>query len=185
MALPSLPLNYDTTNPLNQQSISDKTQSNLDFLEEYNEAINLWEANCLEECITKARALLARPSYSRYYRMKLFILLGLTIDDRNEAYEHLSEAEGLWHMIRRWFPVGADETADEILDEIRECLDDSISRFEANEPKWFTPRDIDKDFTADSDEEDHMRAQMEELELYRDRDLNGDAESVQVCLPAM
>ncbi|GIZ43867.1 hypothetical protein CKM354_000708000 [Cercospora kikuchii] len=93
------------------------------FTEEYNAAVDLYDDDKLEECITKAKTILADSYCPRHHRIKTFALLGNTLGDWTEAWEYYVEAHTLWRILRRWNPVGEDEKVDAALAEMRHALE--------------------------------------------------------------
>lgn len=55
------------------------------FMNEFNEANELYINDQLDECIAKARDLLQDPAIPRYHHMKTLVLLGSTLGEWEEA----------------------------------------------------------------------------------------------------
>jgi hypothetical protein len=93
------------------------------FTDWINEATDLADQGLLEECVVKARELLADDACPRYHRMKTLLLLAAVLDDWYQANECRQDADALWRIVRRWHPVGENETLDTYMAEIRDLLD--------------------------------------------------------------
>lgn len=111
----------------------------------YNEVRAHYDADELDEAVTKAEELLQNFDLPRYNRIKLLTLVAAAIDDWDEADRLLETADTLWHMARQFRPVGG---ADPIMEELREDLDAIQADHEAARPEEF---DIFDD-TSDSED---------------------------------
>lgn len=116
------------------------------FCDGYNEANDLYGDGCLHECIEKSSALLADTEMPRYYRMKTLLLLASTLGDWDEADTCHRKAEMLWNIVRRWNPVGEDETLDIQIAGLHTELDELKHILEAEERK-----DSEDDTMSDDD----------------------------------
>jgi hypothetical protein len=143
------------------------------FTDRFNEANALWDEDRLEECIVKARELLAEPAIPRYHEIKTLLLLASTVEDWYEANGYRIEAEGLWRIVRRWHPEGEDEELDGYMAEIRGVLDEADRVLQEEEP-------YNSDSEADSEDEvQHARLNHDEevadaQALMQDMDIDGD-----------
>lgn len=54
---------------------------NRQFFDAYSEAVALYNADRLDECVDKAREMLSDASIPRYHRMRTLVLLGSTLGD--------------------------------------------------------------------------------------------------------
>ncbi|KAI8932510.1 hypothetical protein NX059_010691 [Plenodomus lindquistii] len=107
-----------------------------------NEANDFYDAGRLDECIDKASALLEDPEIPHYHRMKMLILLGLTLGDWHEADACRAKAQELWDVKRRWHPAGSgDEWLDEYMALIAEELDELTPLLEAESPAVLAERE--------------------------------------------
>ncbi|KAK5129009.1 hypothetical protein LTR85_000342 [Meristemomyces frigidus] len=112
------------------------------FADGFNEAHSLYQEDRLDECIEKARAILASSAIPRYRRIKTLVLLGSTLGDWKEANDCCVEANTLWRIVRRWHPVGHDAKIDEAMEEesesvaeLREALDGDEDKPPEYDPK--------------------------------------------------
>ncbi|PPJ60805.1 hypothetical protein CBER1_02329 [Cercospora berteroae] len=105
------------------------------FCDAYNEAAQLYDNDKLEECITKAKEILAEGACPRTLRIRTIILLGNTLGDLAEASECYVEAHTLWRIVRRWNPAGEDEKMDTAMAELKQELDDLKEALEEEQRK--------------------------------------------------
>jgi hypothetical protein len=160
--------------------MSTQHTNNQQFLAAYNDAVELYNAERLDECVDKAREILSDPSIPRYHRMRTLVLLGSTLGDWEEANNCREDAEVLWLVTRRWHRKGESEDVDEFMDDIRRQLDE-LSKYLAEEEPEDSDLDeaIDDDGDALDEEVADAEGMMEDLDLDQDNRIEADEPSTQ------
>ncbi|KAH6639701.1 hypothetical protein C7974DRAFT_422221 [Boeremia exigua] len=144
------------------------------FIDGFNEALDLFNADRLVECESALFALLNEETMPRYHRMKVLILLGTIVGDWEEASRYHVAADAMWHIARSLQPEGADEEAEKHFAELRESLDELDAVLKDDAPSEYrddTAYEDDSVSTVEDDEEEHdagvedIHAEMNDLKL--------------------
>ena len=156
------------------------------FTNSVNEAMALFDADKLKDCIAFAHELLADREIPLYHRMKVLIILASTVGNWYEAEGYLMDAESIWKIHRHWHPEGEHEWLDESMAEIRFELDALTEILEKEWSEIYGSEERDGGIVSDdSDREEEVadaQAMMEDMDLDTlERMTESEEQSEEVC----
>ncbi|EME77358.1 uncharacterized protein MYCFIDRAFT_88718 [Pseudocercospora fijiensis CIRAD86] len=121
------------------------------FTDEFNAIQKLYAEGKINECISRARDLIAEPAIPRYHNIRTLLILVNAVPARKEAWRFLEDAQVLFHLVRRFHLEGEDADIDKTIQE----LWDSIS-----ELKQMLTGELD----GDEKPEDKVHSKLAEIE---------------------
>lgn len=150
------------------------------FTDDYNAIQRLYADEQIDDCVARARTLIAEPAIPRYHHIRTLLILVGAVPDWMEAWRFLQQAEVLWHLVRRFHAVGEDPKIDKTIEELWDGI---------VELKEILEDELDDDEEVPADNVENTLAQIdkeaEEAELWQKAEEEADAQALGMTVPQM